>query len=458
LARPLQLTHRSLLILLCSTFFSACEARFDPKSSASSSDKKRAKEVQSTSDDNQLETDASTVDGVVDETATTEVDGADSAEADDSAGEDTSEMVEDTTPPANIVLENKPAAISNSLSYSFTLSGAGAETYSFQVVGSQTACPGSAPTAAFPLTTIPAGVLDAEGSYRLCIWSRSPAGIAQLIPTEYVWTADANAPVAAVATTGAKTLINAVNGEFVFSGTASDLTLTATEISIKQDASSNNCVNTTKSAFDAVCPNFIAVTPGVTWNFPIAISALTDGSSYEVTLKATDGAGRFTNATNTFTWSSVVTVYAGIQTTGVNNDNNGDLVRLQFDGTVWAETSRWDQSASGLSVNSSIYSIAVLSNGDLFALPQNGGGTRNKRMIKCPAGVLANCTAVGPDVISAADGFSQGLAVIPGTNDLLIGTDSRLLRYNTANNTSIDLLFDVSALPSIGQLRHLIIR
>jgi hypothetical protein len=141
-----------------------------------------------------------------------------------------------------------------------------------------------------------------------------------------------------------------------------------------------------------------------------------------------------------------------------NNDNNGDLVRMELVGTSWEEVSRWDQSASSLPELSSIYSFAVLSNGDIYILPQNPAASRNKKMILCANGDLAVCGAIGNDIISADDGFAQGLAVIPGTDDLIFATNKRLVRFNTNDFSTVDLLLDFGDLPSVGQVRHIIIR
>jgi hypothetical protein len=136
-----------------------------------------------------------------------------------------------------------------------------------------------------------------------------------------------------------------------------------------------------------------------------------------------------------------------------NNDNDGDLVKLTLANGVWTEQQRFDQSAV-VGNSSSIYSFVVHSSGDIYALPQNPAGARNKEMIKCPGGDLSACALTGHDVHGATSGFLQGLAQIPGADDLVLANDEKMFRYNISTGALTEI-YNVSTLPNVSQIRHL---
>lgn len=118
----------------------------------------------------------------------------------------------------------------------------------------------------------------------------------------------------------------------------------------------------------------------------------------------------------------------------------------------------WDQSVA-LGNSSCVYSLVLGSNGDLWVLPQNAGGSRNRKMIRCPAGALAQCAAFGSDLIVPSDGSAQAIVLIPGASDLLIATNTRIIRYDTSAGTGTDIfdLQTLSRISDINQMRHMII-
>lgn len=136
-----------------------------------------------------------------------------------------------------------------------------------------------------------------------------------------------------------------------------------------------------------------------------------------------------------------------------NNDNDGDLVKLTLANGVWTEQQRFDQSVV-VGSSSSIYSFVVHSSGDIYALPQNPAGARNKEMIKCPGGDLTACALTGHEVHGGTSGFLQGLTQIPGADDLLLANDEKMFRYNISTGALTEI-YNVSSLPNVSQIRHL---
>src|SRR5690606_32837893 len=66
----------------------------------------------------------------------------------------------------------------------------------------------------------------------------------------------------------------------------------------------NACLNAGSTAFDAACPVWHAATGTASWTLTLADSLLADGSSYEVSSRATDHAANVQIAlgTDTFSW------------------------------------------------------------------------------------------------------------------------------------------------------------
>lgn len=75
------------------------------------------------------------------------------------------------------------------------------------------------------------------------------------------------------------------------------------EVSVR---SGNSCLNSNKTAFNAACPNFIAASGTVMWNFAVADSLFADGQSYGFTARASETSGlQAQTSEQTYTWDSV---------------------------------------------------------------------------------------------------------------------------------------------------------
>jgi hypothetical protein len=91
-------------------------------------------------------------------------------------------------------------------------------------------------------------------------------------------------------------------------GTASDSlsAVTSAKVSVQQGSGTSSCWTGSGHSFTASCPNYLPVSSGTTkWSLSLPASDLTNGDSYKVTAKATDGLGNIgTSNTVTFTYKT----------------------------------------------------------------------------------------------------------------------------------------------------------
>ena len=171
-----------------------------------------------------------------------------------------------------------------------------------------------------------------DQEWTLCLLGEDQAGNQQALSdvTVYQWSASA---------TGRRYAFNltTVIGASTFSG--DEINIKGTGISGWNDGqnpkvtlrqvATGTCLNSSKSAFDALCPNFISVT-GSDWQFDVAESLLTAGDAYEVIAQVDDvDVGRRTAGIYRFFWRYG---YHSIHSTGririgeVSKLSNGDFV------------------------------------------------------------------------------------------------------------------------------------
>ncbi len=94
----------------------------------------------------------------------------------------------------------------------------------------------------------------------------------------------------------------------VVTGTAASAlsAVTSVKVSVQQGNRGSSCWTGSGHSFTASCPNYVPVTSGTTkWSLSFPGSDLTNGDSYKVTAKATDGLGNTgTSSTVTFTYKT----------------------------------------------------------------------------------------------------------------------------------------------------------
>lgn len=512
----------------------------------------------------------------------------------------------DDQPPATAVLSQLPQAATNAVALNVIVGGARVATYASMILDGTNDCSGYTPTV-FVATSVPITTpIGLEGTHTLCVVGKSAAGVESLLPAHYTFAVDRTAPQISLATSGARGFGDVDGGVFSLTGSASDASagLHIVQLSVK-DTTQNKCLNDAKTAFDQTCPHYAAAVGTSTFSFGIAPARLVDATTYDVTAIAYDKAVNTAEATTSFTWSTVLKLYVGVQddgpgafvqvfdfnpttssltisgsvdlsgqigagalrgfadrpdgsfivgdggsrntavfsagdtvstagpafTTGgspaelgnihgvcalpdgtyiagsytggaapiyqfaangsylrqvytttigsltdcvaanstevylidydSNSDSDGDLVKLTLAGGAWSVAGHWDQSAAaGVAAGSSIYSLVLHSDGNLYALPQDPVGGRNLKMIRCIGRDLSQCAPYGSDLFATTTDFAQGLVQIPYSDDLLLLTNTEIRRVNAATGAS-QRIYDLTTVPPLShtyQFRHLRLR
>ncbi len=131
-------------------------------------------------------------------------------------------------------------------------------------------------------------------------------------------------------------------------------------------------------------------------------------------------------------------------------DTNGDVVMSEFNGTSWSETGRFVTNTSlPTKLSSMFYSVAVHTNGNIYAFPYVGGSTSDNRVLKCStAGTLTDCSPVGSpiDTQQASIHVIQGAHQLTGRDDIVFIADDRKIYLFNATSNAITLFADASSL------------
>ena len=226
------------------------------------------------------------------------------------------------------------------------------------------------------------------------------------------------------------TVYNASGWAGTVAGTATDSGhgsngIASTQISIQKDGGASSCWDGTNGAghFAASCPNWVAVTNGTatgagtaSWTSSLGSAALVDGSSYQVTLRTTDGTTtgnqNSTAAVSAFSYDTTAPTVSNVTASNLNGAYKaGQTIHVQVNfsepvnvtGTpkLLLETGATDETASYVSGSGSStlvfdYTVqagdtsADLDYHDTSALTLNGGS------IADPAGNNATLTLFTP--------------------------------------------------------------
>jgi alpha-tubulin suppressor-like RCC1 family protein len=191
-------------------------------------------------------------------------------------------FVWDTTAPV-AVLSNRPASVTSSSAYNFTVSSVSTDytQYRTALIPSVALCSEASYGSPVAAGTALAGTVPAEGTYTMCVLAGDPADNWQpaATATSYTWTVDSTPPTITLAATidanAAKNVGASVVGASSYAWTQTSGSGTVT-------------FNTASS-----------MSPSVTANAE---------GAYTLQLRATDAAGNVATATTTFTWDTTAPV------------------------------------------------------------------------------------------------------------------------------------------------------
>lgn len=139
------------------------------------------------------------------------------------------------------------------------------------------------------------------------------------------------------------------------------------------------------------------------------------------------------------------------------SDEAGYIRKLTFNSTAWVVGSTLNLTTFNGQLRGTPYSLVLNTNGHLYIPPQNPSPSGVRKLIRCLNANLANCQEIGANwPANYPAGAVEGAAQIPGSYDMLFIDNSKIYRYNVADDT----MTSIYTLNIVGHewTRHLRIR
>lgn len=117
------------------------------------------------------------------------------------------------------------------------------------------------------------------------------------------------------------------------------------------------------------------------------------------------------------------------------------LLKMKKSGGSWSVDQSIQMSVYAGATNSSLWSLVVHPNGNLYAPPFRRDGTRLKKMIRCSITDISGvgCTSFGDDIPDSAGGgaatWVRGVVKIPGDDNLLVFLSQKIYHFNITTGT-----------------------
>lgn len=195
---------------------------------------------------------------------------------------------------ADATLQHVPGNPSNGATLAVTVGGNTLINYRYALLSDATTCNGATYSDAIATSTAITDSTGADGIKLLCVLATGSGegGVAKVATLSHMWLKDTVPPTVAISapagfgphTTPGPTTVFAVSAADDASG------LDGVSLSIKN--SSEQCLNVGRTAFNATCPNYAALTgSGTTLSLTVNDSLFDSGQAYTLTAKAEDQAG-----------------------------------------------------------------------------------------------------------------------------------------------------------------------
>lgn len=118
-----------------------------------------------------------------------------------------------------------------------------------------------------------------------------------------------------------------------------------------RDSVSNNCLNDNKTAFDATCPSYHAITAAANWSLIVGDSVMTHRRDYEVSSYAQSPTAQSATLTQSFLYKIQVgaTVYTHVYDQGSNDDENARAIAVDNANDVFYVIGQAENAVAGSS-------------------------------------------------------------------------------------------------------------
>jgi hypothetical protein len=344
--------------------------------------------------------------------------------------------------------------------------------------------------------------ITADGTWKVCVKVTDAAGNAAAYGNSSSFTVDTATPSATVTTTGSLSISSTSGSTTELAGAISDAAPSSgiSGVVVSVEDASGNCLNNSKTAFNATCPNWIAGTAGSSsWSVAVADGMFLKGASYTVSVKATDLAGnqQSSEGTGSFTWSApegsdlwnTNVVFAGsnaAQALASAVDSQGRLVVAGYDthsgGATRGRIKRYTQNGiedasidiviGDNSNNYVVWGLATGASDSIFVVGSKHNGSNNDWFVKkySSAGVKDTSdwdkTFNGPrnddDVAYSVAVASDGSVVVGGYSRRAVSSSSaddwRIGKYSSGGVELCSQTVDIGSQLRDERIRSLAIR
>ena len=339
-----------------------------------------------------------------------------------------------------------------------------------------------------------------DGSWKVCVKVVDAAGNAADYGSSAAFTVDTVNPSSTVSTSGTLTITSTSGSTTTVDGTTSDPSPSSTvsSVVVSIDDGSGNCLNNSKTAWNAACPNWIsAATGSSTWSVSVDDAMFLKGASYTVSVKATDTAGNQEPAatTGSFAWDAAegsdlwnknVTFNGSnaAQAMASAVDSEGRLVVAGYDtsGATRGRIKRYTRhgvsdAAIDITIGNGsnavvVYGVAIGSSDSIFVVGSQFNGSNNDWFIKkySSSGVedtaswnkTYNGSRADDDVAYAVAVASDGSVVVAGHSRRAVssssGDDWRIMKYDSNGSLSCSQDVDVDSQAKDDRIKSVAIR
>ena len=339
-----------------------------------------------------------------------------------------------------------------------------------------------------------------DGSWKICVKVMDVAGNAADYGTSAAFIVDTVNPSSTVSTSGALTITSTSGSTTTIEGTTSDTSPSSgvASVVVSIDDGSGNCLNNSRTAWNAACPNWInASTGSATWSVSVDDAMFLKGASYGVSVKATDAAGnQQASATNgSYTWEATegsdlwnknVTFNGSnaAQVLASAVDSQGRLVVVGYDtsggtrGRIKRYTRNGVEDATiditiGNGTNAVVaYGVAIGGSDSIFVVGSQSNGSNNDWFIRkySSSGVedtvnwnkTYNGSRGDDDVAYVVAIASDGKVVVGGHSRRAVssssGDDWRIMKYDSNGALACSQDVDIDSQAKDDRIKSLAIR
>jgi len=342
--------------------------------------------------------------------------------------------------------------------------------------------------------------ITSDGGWKVCVKVTDNAGNTPAYGSSASFTVDTSLPSSTFSSSGTLSTSSTSGSATILEGAVSDSSPSSgvSSVSVSLQDPNGSCLNNSKTAFNASCPNWLNGSAGsATWSLAVEDSMFLKGASYSVSVKALDLAGNEQNSfsSGSFSWSASegsdlwnknVTFdgSSAAQALASAVDSQGRLVVVGFDtnGATRGRVKRYtrhgvEDAAIDITIGDNLnnvvaYAVAVGSSDSIFVVGSRYNGSNNDWFVKkySSSGVedtsawnkTYNGSRGDDDVAYAVATATDGSVVVGGYSRRELATNSgddwRIARFASDGSLACSQDVDVSSGLSDDRIRSLVIR